>query len=278
MTQLVVDSTADLPTETMERLGIIMVPLKVHFGNEAFLDRVELDGDAFFKRLEAASELPTTSQPSPGEFVEVYRKVPPGEAIISLHVAEQLSGTVQSARLAAKDLPDRDIRVIDSGNVTAALAMMALHAAEMIAAGTPPDEIERTIVALRPRARLVAILDTLKYAVMGGRVSRLQGAIGGMLRVKPLLLVYQGEIHRMAPARTWSQAFQKVVEDIDEHGGAERIGILDAQAPDSRAALRAELETRFPGIPITEGALGAVIGTHGGPGAIGCGYIAKQAS
>jgi DegV family protein with EDD domain len=277
MTQLVVDSTADLPTETLERLGIIMVPLKVHFGQEEFRDRVELDGDAFFKRLETATELPTTSQPSPGEFLAVYRGVPAGEPIISIHLAEQLSGTVQSARLAAEDLPDRDIRVIDSGNVTAALAMMTLQAAEMIAAGKSPDEIETTLLELRPRARLVAILDTLKYVVMGGRVSRLQGAIGGMLRVKPLMLVYLGEIHRMTPARTWSQAFQKVVEDIKEHGGAERIGILDAQAPESRAALRAELEKSFPGVPITEGALGAVIGTHGGPGAIGCGYIAKRA-
>jgi DegV family protein with EDD domain len=277
MTQLVVDSTADLPTETMARLGIIMVPLKVHFGQEEFRDRVELDGDAFFKRLEAATELPTTSQPSPGEFLEVYRQVPAGEPIISIHIAEQLSGTVQSARLAARELPDRDIRVIDSGNVTAALALMALQASEMIAAGKSPDEVETTILELRPRARLVAILDTLKYVVMGGRVSRLQGAIGGMLRVKPLMLVHEGVIHRMAPARTWSQAFQKVVEDINEHGGAERIGILDAQAPESRAALRAVLEKSFPGVSITEGALGAVIGTHGGPGAIGCGYIAKQA-
>jgi DegV family protein with EDD domain len=277
VTQLVVDSTADLPTETLERLGIIMVPLKVRFGQEEFRDRVELDGDAFFQRLGTATELPTTSQPSPGEFLEVYRGVPAGEPIISIHVAEQLSGTVQSARLAAKDLPDREIRVIDSGNVTAALAMIALQAAEMIAAGESPDEIEKTLLELRPRARLVAILDTLKYVVMGGRVSRLQGAIGGMLRVKPLMLVHMGEIHRMTPARTWSQAFQKVVEDIIDHGGAERIGILDAQAPESRAALRAELEKSFPGVPITEGTLGAVIGTHGGPGAIGCGYIAKRA-
>ncbi|HEY8741038.1 MAG TPA: DegV family protein, partial [Candidatus Dormibacteraeota bacterium] len=103
MTRLVVDSTSDLPDDMLKALDIQMVPLKVHFGSEEFLDRVELDDKAFFAKLETVSELPKTSQPSPGEFLEVYRAIPAGETIISLHVAEKLSGTVQSARLAAKD-------------------------------------------------------------------------------------------------------------------------------------------------------------------------------
>ncbi len=276
MTRLVVDSTSDLPDDMLKALDIQMVPLKVHFGSEEFLDRVELDDKAFFAKLETVSELPKTSQPSPGEFLEVYRAIPAGETIISLHVAEKLSGTVQSARLAGKDLPDRDIRVIDCGNVTAALGLLVLAAAEMVKAGKSPDEIEQAIHELHPRTRLIAILDTLKYAVMGGRVSRVQGAIGGMLRVKPLMLVEEGEIHRLTPARTWGQAYQKVVDDITEHGGAERIGLLDALAPDNRAALRTELERSFPGAPITDFKMGAVIGTHAGPGAVGCAYIAKK--
>ncbi len=277
MTHLVTDSTSDLPDATVGELGIAVVPLKVHFGSEEFRDRVDLDDQQFFNKLGTVTELPKTSQPSPGEFLEAYRAIPEGETIISIHLAEQLSGTFHSAQLAAKELPDRDIRVIDSGNVTAGLALQVLVAADMIKAGRSADEVEAELRALRPRTRLVAILDTLKYAIMGGRVSRLQGAIGGMLRVKPLMLVDQGEIHRLAPARTWSQAYQKTIEHIRGDGGPERIGILDALAPDNRAGLRAALEQAFPGVPVFEAKLGAVIGTHAGPGAVGCAYIARKA-
>jgi DegV family protein with EDD domain len=274
---LVTDSTSDLPDATVKELGITVVPLKVHFGSEEFRDRIDLDDKQFFAKLETVTELPKTSQPSPGDFLEAYKAIPEGEPIISVHIAEQLSGTFHSAQLAARDLPDRDIRVVDSGNVTAGLALQVLTAADMIKAGKSPDEIEAKILDQVPRVKLVAILDTLKYAIMGGRVSRLQGTIGGMLRVKPLMLVDQGEIHRMAPARTWGQAYQKVIEHMRENGGAERIGIVDALAPDSRAALKAELEKTLPGVPIFEGKLGAVIGTHAGPGAVGCAYIARKA-
>lgn len=277
MTRLVTDSTSDLPDATVKELGITVVPLKVHFGSEEFRDRIDLDDKQFFAKLETVTELPKTSQPSPGDFLEAYKAIPEGEPIISVHIAEQLSGTFHSAQLAARDLPDRDIRVVDSGNVTAGLALQVLTAADMIKAGKSPDEIEAKILDQVPRVKLVAILDTLKYAIMGGRVSRLQGTIGGMLRVKPLMLVDQGEIHRMAPARTWGQAYQKVIEHMRENGGAERIGIVDALAPDSRAALKAELEKTLPGVPIFEGKLGAVIGTHAGPGAVGCAYIARKA-
>ena len=277
MTRIVVDSTSDLPTRTMEELGIVMVPLKVHFGTEEFRDRVELEEEEFFKKLAEARELPKTSQPSPGEFLEAYRQLPHDEPVISIHVSEKLSGTYHSAVLAARELPGRDIRVIDTGNVTAAAGLLVLVAAEMIQAGKGPDEIERTLVEMSQRTRLLAVLETLRYAVMGGRVSKVQGALGGLLRVKAVILIHQGEIDRLPPARTWRQAFQKVVADIREHGGPERLGVIDAQAADGRAALRAELEVNFPGVPIIEGALGAVIGTHAGPGAVGCAYIANKA-
>ncbi|MFN2464531.1 MAG: DegV family protein [Candidatus Dormibacteria bacterium] len=277
MTRIVVDSTCDLPAATMKEMNVLMVPLKVHFGDRVFRDKVELDDQAFFEMLESATELPTTSQPSPGDFLEAYRQVPEGETILSIHIAEQLSGTQQSARLAARELPDRDIRIIDSGNVTAAAGLLVTLAAEMIAEGQGADAIVARIEEVRPRVRLLAILDTLKYVVMGGRVGRLQGTIGGLLRVKPLMLVLEGEIHRLAPARTWGQAYQRVVEDIRAHGGAERIAVIDARAPENREGLRRVLAEEFPGVPLTEGGIGAVIGTHGGPGAAACAYIAKQA-
>jgi len=277
MTRIVVDSTCDLPEDLMRELDIVMVPLKVHFGDQVFKDKVELDGDEFFRRLESASQLPTTSQPSPGDFLEAYRKVPAGEPIISIHIAEQLSGTLQSARLAAAELKDREIHIVDSGNVAWAAGLLAVVAAEMIKAGKSPAEIEKKLIDVRPRLRLVAILDTLKYVIMGGRVSRAQGMIGGLLRVKPIMIVVQGEIHRGTPARTWGQAYQKVVEDIQEHGGAERIAVIHAQAPEAAATIKQRLEEAFPGVEMFTGTIGPVVGTHAGPGAAGVAYIAKKA-
>jgi DegV family protein with EDD domain len=113
---------------------------------------------------------------------------------------------------------------------------------------------------------------------MGGRVSRAQGMIGGLLRVKPIMLVYEGEIHRQAPARTWGQAYEKVVEDIQHHGGADRIAVLNARAPEAAATMRQKLQVAFPDVEIFEGSIGPVVGTHAGPGAAAVAYLARNGS
>ncbi|HXA42507.1 MAG TPA: DegV family protein [Candidatus Solibacter sp.] len=277
MTRIVVDSTCDLPESRMRELGIEMVPLQVHFGDEAFRDKIDLDEDAFFKRLEKATQLPTTSQPSPGDFEEVYGRIPEGEPIVSIHIAHQLSGTIQSAKLAADAMPGREIHIIDSGNTTWAAGLLALEAAEAVQAGKDLNEVITHVEGLVPRVRLLAVLDTLKYVVMGGRVSRVQGAIGGLLRVKPMLLLVDGVIERMPPARTWGQAGQKIVQDIEAHGGADRIAVIHAKAPEAGQTMKKTLEDSLGVDGILEGTIGPVIGTHSGPGAVGVAYIAKQA-
>jgi DegV family protein with EDD domain len=277
MTRIVVDSTLDLPEEQIREHNIVVVPLNVHFGDETFKDKVELSTDEFFDRLAKVSKLPTTSQPSPGEFIDAYKSIPEDEPIVSIHIAGQLSGTVDSARLAAKELPDREIRVIDSGNVTWAAGLLAMIAADAIREGRSADEVEKAVLEARPRARLVAILDTLKYAIMGGRVSRVQGAVGGLLRVKPILTCQEGVVGRLPPARTWSQAYDKVVDDIKERGGAERMALINTQAPEAMAELKARLQKEFGVDGILEGTLGAVVGVYAGPGAAGVGYIGKKA-
>jgi DegV family protein with EDD domain len=275
LTRIVVDSTCDLPAETMRALDIVSVPLKVHFGDEVFRDKLDMDEAEFFRRLAEVTRLPTTSQPAPGEFIEAYRALPPDETVISIHIAHQLSGTVGSAQLAAKELPDRDIRVIDSGNATWAAGLLVVAAAEAIRAGKGPDEVVAEVEALKPRLRLLAVLDTLKYVIMGGRVSRAQGMIGGLLRVKPIMSVQGGEIGREAPARTWGQAQQKLIEDVRAHGGAERMAVIHAQEPDTAASTTRLLNEAFPGVEVLQGTIGPVIGTYSGPGAVGLAYIAK---
>jgi len=276
MTRIVVDSTCDLPESRMRELGIEMVPLQVHFGDEAFRDKLDLDEDAFFKRLEKATQLPTTSQPSPGDFEEVYGRIPENEPIVSIHIAHQLSGTIQSAKLAAAAMPNREIHIIDSGNTTWAAGLLALEAAEAVQAGQDLKAVIEHVEHLVPRVRLLAVLDTLKYVVMGGRVSRVQGAIGGLLRVKPMLLLVDGVIERMPPARTWGQAGQKVIEDIKAHGGADRLAVIHAKAPEAGQTMKKTIEDNLGIDGILEGTIGPVIGTHSGPGAVGVAYIAKH--
>jgi DegV family protein with EDD domain len=275
MTRIVVDSTLDLPQEKMKELGIEMVPLLVHFGDQAFRDKVDLDGEEFFDRLATVTQLPTTSQPSPQAFIDVYSKIPEDQPIVSIHIAHQLSGTIESARLAAQELPGRDIRIVDSGNTTWAAGLLALEAAEAIKNGEEVGAVVARVEELVPRLRLLAILDTLKYVIMGGRVSRVQGAIGGLLRVKPIMLVTQGEIHRQPPARTWGQAQQKVLEDIGEHGGAEAIAVIHARAPEAAATMKKMIEDSLGSTGVLVGPIGPVIGTHSGPGAVGVAYIAR---
>jgi len=275
MTRIVVDSTLDLPQDTMTELGIEMVPLMVHFGDQAFRDKIDLDSEEFFDRLGKATQLPTTSQPSPAAFIEAYSRIPEDEPIVSIHIAHQLSGTIESARLAVQEMPGRDIRIVDSGNTTWAAGLLALEAVDSIKAGEDAGAVVARVEELAPRLRLLAILDTLKYVIMGGRVSRVQGALGGLLRVKPIMLVAEGEIHRMPPARTWGQAQQKVVEDINEHGGAERIAVIHARAPDAGATMKKMIEASLGADGVLEGTIGPVIGTHSGPGAVGVAYIAR---
>ncbi len=199
------------------------------------------------------------------------------EPIVSIHIAHQLSGTIQSAKLAAAAMPNREIHIIDSGNTTWAAGLLALEAAEAVQAGQDLEAVIKHVESLVPRVRLLAVLDTLKYVVMGGRVSRVQGAIGGLLRVKPMLLLVDGVIERMAPARTWGQAGQKVIEDIKAHGGADRIAVIHASAPEAGQTMKKTIEDGLGIDGILEGTIGPVIGTHSGPGAVGVAYIAKQA-
>ena len=174
-------------------------------------------------------------------------------------------------------MPGREIHIVDSGNTTWAAGLLALEAAEAVQAGQPVAEVLKHVESLVPRLRLLAILDTLKYVVMGGRVSRVQGAIGGLLHVKPMLLLVDGEIDRMPPARTWGQAGQKVVDDIKAHGGADRIAVIHARAPEAGRTIKATLEESLCAKDILDGTIGPVIGTHSGPGAVGVAYIARQA-
>jgi DegV family protein with EDD domain len=269
---VVTDSTADLPDAWRDRYGIEVVPLKVLFGNETFRDRVDMTDDEFFRRLAAADKLPTTSAPSPGEFAEVYERLARDfDGCISIHIGAQLSATAEAARVGAQSVEGFKVEVIDSETVTMPMAFLCRVAAE---SGTL-DEAAAAVRARVPKCRVLALLDTLRYIEMGGRVSRAQAMIGTMLDLKPLLLVVDREIKPVDRVRTRSRAIPRMVEFFRHELPVECVGVVHAQAPEEAERIAADLRRELPGLEIPIGQIGCVLGTHTGPKALGLVYIKK---
>ena len=269
---VVTDSTADLPDEWRARYGIEVVPLKVLFGDETFRDRVDMTDAEFFARLAAASKLPTTSAPSPGEFAEVYSRLASDyEACISIHIGAQLSATAEAARVGAQSVEGFRVEVIDSETVTMPMAFLCRIAAE---APTFEEAVSR-VRARIPNCRVLALLDTLRYLEMGGRLSRAQAVIGTMLDLKPILLVKDREIKPVDRVRTKARAIGRMIEHFKAEGPIEHVGVVHAQSPDEVEQVAAQLRGFLGDQEISIGQIGCVLGTHVGPKAIGIVYIKK---
>jgi DegV family protein with EDD domain len=269
---VVTDSTADLPDEWRERYAIEVVPLKVLFGNETFRDRVDMTDAEFFSRLAASSKLPTTSAPSPGEFADVYRRLADDyEGCISIHIGAQLSATAEAARVGAQAVEGFKVNVIDSETVTMPIAFLCRVAAGCKTLDEATEAVERRV----PRCRVLALLDTLRYIEMGGRVSRAQAMIGTMLDLKPLLLVVDREIKPVDRVRTRSRAIPRMVDYFRGELPVEDVAVMHAEAPDEAEEIAAGLRKELPGQEITVGQIGCVLGTHTGPKALGLVYIRK---
>jgi fatty acid kinase fatty acid binding subunit len=271
---VVTDSTADLPDEWRERYQIDVVPLKVLFGNESFRDRVDLTDDQFFQRLATASKLPTTSAPSPGEFAEVFTRLAKDhEGCISIHIGAQLSATAEAARVGAQSVEGFKVKVVDSKTVTMPLAFLCRIAAECATLEEATAAVEERV----PKCRVLALLDTLKYIEMGGRVSRAQAMIGTMLDLKPLLLVTpdSAEVKSVDRVRTRSRAIPRMVEYFRADMPVEHVAVMHAQALDEAETIAADLRKTLPGLEIPIGSIGCVLATHTGPKALGLVYIKK---
>lgn len=270
---VVTDSTSDLPVEWRSKYGIEVVPLKVLFGQETFRDGVDMTSGEFFTRLAAASSLPTTSAPSPGEFAEVYRRLAKDhDGCISIHIGARLSATAEAARVGAEAVEGFKVNVIDSQSVSMPIAFLCRVAAE----SGSLDEATAAVQQRVPNCRVLALLDTLRYLEMGGRLSRAQAMIGTMLDVKPLLLVSENaEIKPVERVRTRSRAITRMVEFFRSEQPVEHVAVMHAQAPDEAAQIAGELRRELPDLEIPVGQIGCVLGTHTGPKALGLVYLKK---
>jgi DegV family protein with EDD domain len=269
---VVTDSTADLPDEWRDRYGIEVVPLKVLFGKESFRDRVDMTDEEFFRRLAASSSLPTTSAPSPGEFAEVYERLSKDyESCVSIHIGRQLSATAEAARVGAQSVEGFPVKVIDSETVTMPMAFLCRVAAESASLDEATAAVEQRI----PKCRVLALLDTLRYLEMGGRIKRAQAVIGTMLDLKPLLLVEDREIKPVDRVRTRSRAVARMIDFFRTQTPVEYAAVMHAQAPDDAERIVADLRKEFPDLELPVGQIGCVLGTHTGPKALGLVYIKK---
>ncbi len=268
---VVTDSTADLPDEWRDRYGVEVVPLKVIFGKESFRDRVDMTDEEFFRRLAASSTLPTTSAPSPGEFAEVYRKLARDhDGCISIHIGAKLSATAEAARVGAEAVEGFKVNVVDSQTVSMPIAFLCRIAAESATLEEAIAAVEQRV----PKCRVLALLDSLRYLEMGGRLSRAGAMIGTMLDVKPLLLVTEhAEIKPVDRVRTRSRAIPRMIEFFRSEQPVEHMAVMHAEAREDAERVAADLRREFPDREIPLGQIGCVLGTHAGPKALGIVYI-----
>jgi fatty acid kinase fatty acid binding subunit len=272
-TAIVLDSTADYPEGPSRFPNWRVVPLYVRFGDESFRDYEELPPDEFYARLRRAPVSPTTSQPTPGDFLAAYEELGGYARILSLHLPAKLSGTVESAGRAAQELGDGRARAIDSGTVSAGLAMLALAVQRRLELGTTDEEVDALVERFRSESRVIWTVDTLEYLAKGGRIGKAAAMAGTLLNIKPILGIEDGEVVPLKRVRGAHKAFLEFAEAF-EAGSSDaptlKVGIAHADAPDRLAALR-ELSARVrPHAEIeVESVLGAVVGTHAGPGTVG---------
>jgi len=271
-TAIVVDSTADFP-EAQERFSNWrMVPLYVRFGDQSYRDYVELGPDKFYARLRTADELPTTSQPTPGDFLAAYEQLGAYERIYSLHISAKLSGTFESARTAASELGDK-VGMVDTETASAAITMLGLAIQRRLERGTTDEEIAALVERYKDEHRLLFTVDTLEFLAKGGRIGRAAKFAGQMLHIKPILTIDDGEVLPLKRVRGNQKAMQEFVSQFTDGSTNEpglRVGIAHADAPERAEALVKMVRDVRPHAEIeTVTTLGAVVGTHAGPGTVG---------
>ncbi len=276
--RVVTDSTADLPPELAESLGITVVPLFVHFGDEQLRDGVDISSEQFFRRLQREARTPTTSQPPAGAFREVYRRLADeGADIVSIHISAKLSGTVASAQQGAADLAGAEVRVVDSRSVSLALGMAAVAAAEAARAGASIDEAVAAAEGQLGRTHLLFVLETLEYLRRGGRIGRGMEVVGTLLKVKPIVTIADGEVVSVGRARTKPKAIEEVLRRVTALRPLEQAMVVHATTPEEADYLVDRLHGLEPEAPITRSRIGPVVGVHAGPGVLGLAVVTAAA-
>ena len=280
MVKIITDTTSSLPAETARRYDIRVIPQVIIFGTDSYLEGIEIDKPTFMQRLKTSRELPKTAAPPPELFVKEFeRLVPGGEPILCIHPSSEVSGTVRSAAVAARDFPEADIRVIDTRFIASPLATMVTLAAEWAEAWGDADTIEGRLRDLTSRCRLYFLVATLEYLAKGGRIGGASALLGSILQVKPILTFQDGQVNQFERERTQKRAVARlkelVLDQIPRDGGG-HLSVLHADVPDQGQALADDLGAQLglSDIPIFD--IPPAIVTHAGPGILGVGFFVSK--
>jgi DegV family protein with EDD domain len=272
-TAVVLDSTADLPDPRSRHANWRLVPLYVRFGDETFRDHVDLSADEFYRRLREASAAPQTSQPTPADFAGVFDDLSEYERILCVLISGKLSGTAESARLAAQSEVAGRVTVIDSESASGGIVILADAIQRRLERGTSEEEIDDLVARFRRDSGLLFTVDTLDYLVRGGRVGKASGFAGQLLNVKPILTIREGEVAPLKRVRGRAKAlaeFDRLLAEATDDSPDLHVGVAHADARREADELVQRIESARPRASLdffTE--LGPVIGTHGGPGTLG---------
>jgi len=274
---IVTDSTSGISPEMAQEYDIKVMPLKLIFGDEIYLDGVDLDSKAFIKKLEAAPELPTTSQPSPGEFVEAYKQMAEKyEQLISVHISSAISGTVESAHQAAQTLKNLKIEIIDSRVTSISLLMLVERIAREVRAGMSMDAVLGVARKVVDQLQLFLTVDTLEYLHKGGRIGAAQHLVGSVLNLKPVLYYKNGIVDALEKVRGRNKSLSRMVELASEklHGARAEVAVAyyadKAAAEEVRDMVAKQLNVDPSKIMMS--LTSAVVATHASPGAVGMGF------
>jgi len=270
---IVTDSTCDMPADLLKKNNITSVPLSVIFKDGTYLDDgKEITIEDFYKKLKSAEDLPTTTQPSPKDFVKVYTSLLENhDTVLSIHISKKMSGTINSAELAKQHMPDADIRIIDSELVNMPLGFTVLEAARMAGEGKSADEIVSAAESFRSKINVFFVPNTLEYLKKGGRIGKAKGLIASLLEIKPILTLHDGEVSQYKTTRRWKQAKIEVVNSMEsmiKNPENLIVSIGDSDAAEDAEEMKDRIKERFNPKEIIRVKIGTVVGTHLGPGGI----------
>ena len=276
--RIITDSTSDCPERVREHLTV--VPLTVHFGEEEYIDGVTITHAEFYRKLAEGSVLPTTSQATPDNFDQVFRKVvETGDTAVVITIASEMSGTCQSAAIAASEYPGK-IFVVDSSNVTIGAGVLVTRAFDLAQQGLSAEEIAAKINEEKKNVRVLAILDTLEYLKRGGRISRTAAFAGGILSIKPLVSVKNGVIEAIGKARGVNQGIETLIKAVADAGMDESMPACLGYTGTSSELLdkfrKVCAERNNPLAELPEVDIGSVVGTHAGPGAYAAAFFVRN--
>ena len=277
MVKIVTDSTADIPRELAQQHGVLVIPDIINFGLESFREGVDITTSEFFARLITSETLPTTSQPSVGEFMEAYASASGnGEEVLAIHLGSTFSGLYGTAKLAADSIPHVPVLVFDSGLLAMGMGLMVLEAAKAALRGATLTDLVSLLNRIKPRTRVIAVLDTLEYLRRGGRLSRVSATLGKILSVRPVIQVYENQLTQLARTRHRQNSLDRLVQFAEMHAPFDHLVVLHTAAQDAAESVADRLSHLNSGARPAIMEAGSVIGTHAGPGAVGFACVTAE--